>query len=79
MLPVITIGGLLFIGLLTGVVVTETIYHLHGLGRLFVISAAAFDVVTLLGLVLFSSIVMVGGNLLVDVLYGFFDPRVRLS
>lgn len=79
MLPVITIGGLLFIGLLTGVVVTETIYNLHGLGRLFVISAAAFDVVTLLGLVLFSSIVMVGGNLLVDVLYGFFDPRVRLS
>ena len=79
MLPVVTIGGLLFIGLLTGVVITETIYNLHGLGRLFVNSAAAFDVVTLLGLVLFSSFVMVGGNLLVDVLYGFFDPRVRLS
>ncbi|MGB2965337.1 MAG: ABC transporter permease [Anaerolineales bacterium] len=79
MLPVVTIGGLLFIGLLTGVVITETIYNLHGLGRLFVDSAGSFDVVTLLGLVLFSSIVMVGGNLLVDVLYGFFDPRVRLS
>ncbi len=79
MLPVVTIGGLLFVGLLTGVVITETIYNLHGLGRLLVSSASSFDVVTLLGLVLVNSIIFVGGNLLVDILYGFVDPRVRLS
>lgn len=79
LIPVVTIGGLLFISLLSGVVITETIYNLHGLGRLFVNSALSFDVVTLLGLVLFSSIVMVVGNLVVDIMYGFVDPRVRLQ
>ncbi len=79
LIPVVTIGGLLFISLLSGVVITETIFNIHGLGRLFVNAALSFDVVTLLGLVLFSSIVMVLGNLIVDILYGFVDPRVRLQ
>lgn len=79
LIPVVTIGGLLFISLLSGVVITETIYNIHGLGRLFVNAALSFDVVTLLGLVLFSSVVLVVGNLAVDIMYGFVDPRVRLQ
>lgn len=79
LIPVVTIGGLLFIGLLSGVVITETIFNLPGIGRLFADAALAFDVVTVLGLVLFNGIVMVLGNLVVDILYGFVDPRVRLE
>lgn len=79
LIPIVTIGGLLFIGLLSGVVITETIYNLHGVGRLFADAALAFDVVTVLGLVLFNGVIMVVGNLVVDILYGFVDPRVRLQ
>jgi len=79
LIPIVTIGGLLFISLLSGVVITETIYNLHGVGRLFANAALAFDVVTVLGLVLFNGVIMVVGNLVVDILYGFVDPRVRLQ
>ncbi len=79
LIPVATIGGLIFIGLLSGVVITESIYNLPGMGRLFAEAALNLDIVTLLGLTLFNAIVLVVGNLAVDVLYGFIDPRVRLS
>ncbi len=79
LIPVATIGGLIFIGLLSGVVITESIYNLPGMGRLFADAALNLDIVTLLGLTLFNGLVLVIGNLAVDVLYGFIDPRVRLS
>jgi peptide/nickel transport system permease protein len=79
LIPVATIGGLIFVGLLSGVVITETIYNLPGMGRLFADAALNLDIVTLLGLTLFNGLVLIVGNLGVDVLYGFIDPRVRLS
>jgi peptide/nickel transport system permease protein len=79
LVPVATIGGLIFLGLLSGVVITETIYNLHGMGLLYADAALNLDIVTLLGLALFNSLLFVGGNLTVDVLYAFLDPRVRLS
>ncbi|NLF02700.1 MAG: ABC transporter permease [Anaerolineales bacterium] len=79
LIPVATIGGLIFIGLLSGVVITETIYNLPGMGRLFADAALNLDIVTLLGLTLFNGLVLIVGNLAVDILYGFIDPRVRLS
>ncbi len=79
LIPVATIGGIIFIGLLSGVVITESIYNLPGMGRLFADAALNLDIVTLLGLTLFNGVVLVIGNLAVDVLYGFIDPRVRLS
>jgi peptide/nickel transport system permease protein len=78
LIPVATIGGLIFIGLLSGVVITETIYNLHGMGLLYSDAALNLDIVTLLGLALFNSIILVLGNLTVDVLYALIDPRVRL-
>lgn len=79
LIPVATIGGLIFIGLLSGVVITESIYNLPGMGRLFAEAALNLDIVTLLGLTLFNGVVLVLGNLAVDILYGFIDPRVRLA
>ena len=78
LIPVATIGGLLFLSLLSGVIITETIFNLHGMGLLYANAALNLDIVTLLGLALFNSLIFVLGNLTVDVLYGFIDPRVRL-
>jgi peptide/nickel transport system permease protein len=79
LIPVITVGGLILIGLLNGVVITETIFNYPGMGSFLANAALSLDVVSVLGITLFSSLILVGGNLLVDVLYGFVDPRIRLQ
>jgi len=79
LIPVATIGGLIFVGYLSGVVITETIYNLHGMGLLYADAALNLDIATLLGLTLFNGLILIMGNLVVDVLYAFIDPRVRLS
>ena len=79
LIPVATIGGVLVVSYLSGVVITETIYNLHGMGLLYADAALNLDIVTLLGLTLFNALVLIVGNLVVDVLYAFIDPRVRLS
>jgi len=78
LIPVITVGGLILIGLLNGVVITETVFNYPGMGRFLAQAAMSLDVVSVLGVTLFSSIILVGGNLVVDVLYAFIDPRIRL-
>ncbi|MCK4471856.1 MAG: ABC transporter permease, partial [Anaerolineae bacterium] len=79
LIPVVTIGGLILVGLLNGVVVTETIFSYPGMGSFLADAALSLDVMSVLGITLFSSIILVLGNLLVDVLYGFIDPRIRLQ
>jgi len=79
LIPVATIGGVIFVGYLSGVVITETIYSLHGMGKLYAEAALNLDIVTLLGLTLFNGLILVVGNLVVDILYAIIDPRVRLS
>jgi peptide/nickel transport system permease protein len=79
LIPVITVGGLVLIGLLNGVVITETVFNYPGMGSFLAEAALSLDVVSVLGVTLFSSIILVGGNLVVDVLYGFVDPRIRLQ
>jgi peptide/nickel transport system permease protein len=79
LIPVITVGGLTLISLFNGVVITETIFNFPGLGSFLAQAATTLDVVSVLGLTLFSSLVLVLGNLVVDVLYGVVDPRIRLD
>jgi len=79
MLPVVTLGGWTLVGLLSGVVITETVFNYPGLGKAYVDAATNLDVVTLLGLTLFNGTVLILGNLLVDFLYAYLDPRVRLN
>ncbi len=77
LIPVVTVGALMVIGLLNGVVITETIFNFPGMGSFLATSALSLDVVSVLGVTLFSCLVLVFGNLIVDILYGIIDPRIR--
>jgi len=79
LIPVVTIGALTLIGLLNGVVITETIFNYPGMGSFLSEAALSLDVVSVLGFTLFGSFILVAGNLVVDVLYGVIDPRIRLD
>ncbi|HZQ09772.1 MAG TPA: ABC transporter permease [Anaerolineae bacterium] len=79
LIPVATIGGLTFVGLLNGVIITETVYNFRGMGWYAATAALRLDVISVLGITLFTAILYVLANLVVDVLYGFLDPRVRIS
>src|SRR5262245_3042520 len=79
MLPIVTILGM-DIGLaLGGAIFTETVYNLPGLGRQVVKSYENFDLPVILGIVVFSTIVIIIFNLIVDILYAVLDPRIRLE
>lgn len=79
MIPAITLAGFSVIGLLGGVVITETVFTYPGIGQAAAQAAAQLDVVTVLGFALFNGFILIISNLVVDVLYAFVDPRVRLS
>jgi peptide/nickel transport system permease protein len=79
LIPVVTVGGLTVVGLISGVVVTETIFNYPGMGSAAAQAAASLDVLTVLGVVLLTAGLLIVANLIVDVLYAFLDPRVRLS
>ena len=77
MIPVVTVVGLTLAGVITGVVVLEIIFGIPGLGRLFVESALRRDYPIVQGVVILGAIIVVVTNLLVDLSYGWLDPRVR--
>jgi peptide/nickel transport system permease protein len=79
LIPVVTVGALMLIGLLNGVVITETVFNIPGMGLFLAESAISLDVVSVLGVALFSCVVLILGNLLVDIFYGVIDPRIRLN
>lgn len=76
-LPVITILGLQFGNVLAGAILVETVFNWPGLGRLAFESVLRRDYPTLLGVLLFSSIVVVVMNQLTDVAYRLVDPRIK--
>ena len=75
--PIVTVIGIGVALLIGGVVVTETVYAIPGLGRLTVDAVLARDFPTIQGVILFFSFAYVLINLLVDLSYLFFDPRIR--
>ena len=79
MIPVVTLAGFTVVGLLGGVVITETVFNYPGIGQAAANAAAQLDVITTLGLALFNGFILIVANLVVDVLYAVVDPRVRLS
>ncbi len=79
LIPVATIGGLTIIGLLNGVVLTETVFNYRGLGYWAADAAVHLDIISVLGFTLFNSVLLIIGNLIVDILYAVIDPRVRLE
>lgn len=77
LIPVVTIVGLQFGGLLGGAIITETIFGLPGVGRLVIASIFERDFPLVQGVVLFVALVFLFTNLVVDVLYAFLDPRIH--
>ncbi|OZI16107.1 peptide ABC transporter [Bordetella genomosp. 7] len=75
--PIITIIGISVALLISGVVVTESVFNLPGLGRLVVESVLARDYPLIQGLILLFSLLYIGINLTIDLLYSVFDPRIR--
>jgi peptide/nickel transport system permease protein len=79
MFPVLTIMGFQLGHIFGGAVITETIFAVPGLGRLMVDSVSAREYLVLQALVLLAGVTVVLANIVVDVLYGVLDPRVRLQ
>ncbi len=79
MIPTTTVIGLAFGGLLGGAVLTESIFNWPGLGRYSTQAIGGQDIPAILGFVLITAIIYVLVNLVVDVLYAYLDPRVRLE
>ena len=79
LLPLVTLLGLDFAGLMSGVVLTETVFNWPGLGRLAVEAVFNQDIPLIMGTVLFSALLVVGVNVVVDVVYGLIDPRIRAA
>lgn len=77
MLPVITMMALQLSSMLSGAVITETIFSINGIGRLAVQAISGRDIPLLQGTALFTTAVVILGNLLADCLYGALDPRIR--
>jgi peptide/nickel transport system permease protein len=79
LLPVVTVVGLEFAFLIGGLVVTEQVFNLNGIGKLFVDATARGDFTLIQGLVLLIAVVFIIVNLVVDLLYAWLDPRIRLN
>jgi ABC-type dipeptide/oligopeptide/nickel transport system permease component len=79
LLPLVTVGGLWMAYLMGGVVVIETVFNYNGLGRFAANAAQQLDFPAVLGFTLLFAAVLVGVNLIIDVLYAFLDPRIRLG
>jgi peptide/nickel transport system permease protein len=77
MLPVITMMAIQLSGMLSGAVLTETIFSINGIGRLAVQAITGRDIPLLQGTVLFSAALVILGNFLADSLYHVLDPRIR--
>lgn len=79
LIPVVTLSGLLVASMLNGVVITETVFNYKGVGWWFVRAASQLDIPAVLGFSLFAGVLFVLTNLIVDILYAYIDPRIRLA
>jgi ABC-type dipeptide/oligopeptide/nickel transport system permease component len=79
LLPIVTIIGLSLGGLLSGAVLTETVFNLPGVGRTMFESITARDYTVVQAFTLVIAVVYVSVNLFVDIMYAFLDPRIRLG
>ncbi|MCF3639255.1 ABC transporter permease [Rhizobium sp. TRM95111] len=79
LLPMITLAGLQLPTILGGALVTETVFTWPGMGRLFLDSLGYSDYPVIMGLLMFSAILVLIGSLMADLLVAFVDPRIRLG
>ena len=79
LIPVVTIIGLQFGAVLTGTIITETIFSWPGVGRLLITAINTRDYPLVQGCILFIATIYVAMNLLTDLTYGYLDPRIRFE
>jgi len=79
LLPVVTLLGIEFAFLIGGLVVTEQVFNLNGVGRLFVLAVQNQDYTLTQALVMLTVVIFVFTNLVVDLLYGWLDPRIHFA
>ncbi|SFH96965.1 ABC transporter permease [Albimonas pacifica] len=77
--PIVTVIGIGFALIISGVVVTESVFNLPGIGRLTVDAVLARDYPVIQGVILLASLLYVGINLLIDIAYVILDPRIRYA
>lgn len=77
--PLVTMAGLDLAGLIGGAIITETVFNYDGLGKLALTSAQNYDLPLTVGIVLLLAAFVIVANIVVDVLYAFIDPRVRVG
>jgi peptide/nickel transport system permease protein len=77
LIPIVTIVGLQFGAVLTGSIITETIFAWPGVGRLLITAINTRDYPLVQGCILWIAVIYVGVNLLTDLMYGWLDPRIR--
>ena len=79
LLPVVTMLGMDIGVALGGAVFTETVYNLPGLGRTAIIAIGNYDLAVVEGVVVFATLAIIIFNLVVDLIYAWVDPRIRLT
>ncbi|MEJ2315032.1 MAG: ABC transporter permease [Nitrospirota bacterium] len=79
LLPIVTILGLMVPELIGGAVITETIFAIPGMGKLFIDSTYARDYPTVMGILVIGAALTLLGNLVADVSYALVDPRIRVK
>jgi peptide/nickel transport system permease protein len=79
LIPVLTVVGMTLGQLLGGAVITETVFSLPGIGQLVITAIKNRDYPMVQGVIMFIAVIYVFANLLVDILYGWFDPRIKYT
>jgi ABC-type dipeptide/oligopeptide/nickel transport system permease component len=79
LIPVLTVSGLAFASLLSGAVLTETVFAWPGIGRYAVTASTRLDYPAILGVTMLTAVIYIIANLVVDLLYGVLDPRIRVQ
>ncbi|MCK5931968.1 MAG: ABC transporter permease [Fulvimarina manganoxydans] len=79
LLPMVTLAGIQLPSVLTGALVTETVFTWPGMGRLFLDSLGYSDYPVVMGLLMFSAILVIASNLIADIAVALIDPRIRLA
>lgn len=79
MIPIVTVLGPLFAALITGTFVTEIVFGIPGMGKYFVTSIGNRDYPVIMGTILIYAFFLVFANFIVDVIYAWLDPRIRLN
>jgi len=77
LIPVVTILGPMFAGLVTGTFVTELTFGIPGMGKYFITSITNRDYPVIMGTILLYAVFLVIANLIVDLVYAYLDPRIR--